>query len=356
MNLFPHDIKLNGQLFPVAELLRQKRAESDWEREWIDFLSEWYNGKDFIAVNTSGSTGAPKAIRLKKEFVAASARRTISYFGLNENDPVLHCLPARYIAGKLMVVRALIGKLDMHLLDPSADFAILRHPELFTRSAMPFKFAAMVINQVDKLWNLPDWNLEFLLLGGSAIPSGLEEKLQRVKTRCFSSYAMTETATHVALRKLNGEGADGFYHCLDEIRVSLSDEACLQILMPGLDQAFLQTTDLAELKDDKTFRILGRADHVIISGGIKFSPEELEKKLEPFISEPFVISSLPHETLGRQLILVVEGAESKDSIARLQAICSHQLDKYERPRDIRMLNELPRTPNGKINRKAVFAD
>ncbi|MCW0482676.1 AMP-binding protein [Gaoshiqia sediminis] len=359
LKLFPSHITLNGQPTEVEQLLKNRDKSSGWERDWLDFLAEWYNDNDFIEVQTSGSTGSPKTIHLKKEFVAASALRTISFFNLREGDRALHCLPNRFIAGKLMVVRALLGKLDLYVVDPSTDFDILRHPELPARrsdgvsgSAAPFKFAAMVINQVEKCLEFGISNLEFLLIGGSAIPSTLEEKLQTVHTRCYSSYAMTETATHIALRQLNGEGKDEWYHCLDGVRVGLNGAGCIRIEMPGLENGFLQTNDLAELVDDHSFRILGRADNVIISGGIKFSPEQLEEKLEPFIVQPFMITSLPHETLGQQLILAVEETETPELSGELQSICRQQLNKYEQPRQICFVRELPRTPNGKINRAA----
>ena len=348
MELFPTHIILNGSSTSVEKLLLKKEEKSGWEKEWLDFLEEWYTPSDYIEVTTSGSTGNPKLIRLKKDFVAASALRTIHYFGLRENDRVLHCLSSRYIAGKLMVVRALIGKLDLHVIDPTTDFNVLQN--------VPFKFAAMVPNQVAKLMEWGMRNVEFLLIGGAAIPQQLEEQLQQFDTVCYSSYGMTETATHIALRKLNGEEADEYYHCLDDIQVKLSDDHCLRIYMLGLEQDYLQTTDIAELKDEKTFKITGRSDHMIISGGIKFSPKKLEHKLEAHIKYPFMISSLPHDTLGQQLILVIEGIESTETVAHLNAICQKNLNKYEQAKQIIFVTELPRTPNGKLNRNGLRKD
>ncbi|WP_159517569.1 AMP-binding protein [Sunxiuqinia indica] len=351
MNLFPTHIKFNGKPTPISDLLqRQLSALSGWEKQWLSFLQEWYNQNDYIKVNTSGSTGTPKTIKLNKDFVAASAQRTIQYFGLKKGDCILHCLPTKYIAGKLMVVRALLGKLDLHLVDPASDFRFLPQKR--------FKFAAMVPNQVHKLMMLDpnsylDWNLEFLLIGGSAVQQSLIDQLQEVQTQCYSSYAMTETATHIALRKLNGKNQDQFYHCLDNIKVQLSLDNCLEIFMPGLKQQPLKTNDLAELADEKTFRVLGRADNVIISGGIKFSPEQLERKLEPFISIAFYFSSLPHETLGQQLILIVEGEEDENLIHQIRTICSQQLSTYEQPKQIRFIKVFQRTENGKVMRKTL---
>jgi O-succinylbenzoic acid--CoA ligase len=347
MNLFPKHIKLFGKKILVDEFIT-KPQKSEHEKELAGFLKEWYSNKKFIEVKTSGSTGAPKIIRLNKEFVAKSAQRTLKFFELKKNDRILHCLLMQYIAGKLMVVRALLGELDLFFTEPSTDFSFLKNEK--------FRFAAMVPNQVTKILNRENslgellGNIEKLLIGGSSIPASLNEALQNISSDCYSSYGMTETSTHIALQKINDTGADGWYHCMENIRVSLSAEGSLQIYLPGLENQPLQTTDLAELKDEKTFRILGRADNVIISGGIKFSPEQLEKKLAPFISEPFLISSLPHESLGQQLILVMEGKENIEKLEKLKEICRQQLGKYEQPKQVLFLKNIPKTNNGKLAR------
>jgi O-succinylbenzoic acid--CoA ligase len=350
MNPFPKHIILNGEKILVDEFFT-KPQKSRHEKELAGFLKEWYSGENFIEVRTSGSTGTPKTIRLTKDFVAQSAQRTLRFFHLEKGDRVLHCLPLKYIAGKLMVVRALIGELDFFPVDPATGFAFLQNET--------FRFAAMVPQQVRKILDAEPspgtWfqHLVQLLIGGSAVPLSLEQRLQNVPTVCYSGYAMTETATHIALRKINGNGADEYYRCLDKTRVGLSRNGCLQIFMPGLPEQPLQTTDLAELKDEKTFRILGRSDNVIISGGVKYSPEQIEKKLEPFVSEPFLISSLPHESLGEQLVLVVEGKGYDAEAKRLKEICRRKLEKFEQPRQIRFIPQLPLTANGKLNRKRV---
>jgi O-succinylbenzoic acid--CoA ligase len=370
---------LYGRSIPVETLLERASATTGWENEWLDFLGEWYAPGDSIVAHTSGSTGKPKPIRLTKEFVAASAQRTLLYFRLKNNDRVLHCLPSRYIAGKLMVVRSLLGKLDLHVANPSTDFHLLDHES--------FRFAAMVPNQVSKILDHENGparlqRIQQLLIGGGPIPPSLQERLRPVSTSCYSSYATTETATHIAIRKINGEGADDCYHCMEGINVSLSPEGCLQIHVPGLDKAamqenetgqhqlyaghknpgvsaepgsgnpYLQTTDLAEIIDEKTFRILGRADHMIISGGMKFSPEQLEQKLEKVIMQPFMISSRPDDKLGEQIVLLVEGADDPQLIPGLREICRQHLDSYEQPRKILFIPKLPRTPNGKLKRGA----
>ncbi len=345
MNMFPSHILFNGQRTEIKTLLKQN-SKSSWEQEFFEFLNEWYNDKDAIKVQTSGSTGVPKRIELKKSFVAESAARTIHFFDLKQGNRILHCLPSRYIAGKLMLVRALVGELDLHLVDPSSDFSFLQTQQ--------FKFAAMVVNQVEKLFQLGnEWNLEHLLIGGSAVPQPLENKLQQVNTLCYSSYAMTETATHIALRQINSTKHDDYYHCLEGISVDLNEQSCIRIKMPGLESGSIETNDLGELKNVKTFKVLGRADNVIISGGIKFLPEQIEKKLENSISLPFAISSVPDNLLGEKLILIIEGSSSELLRTKIETNYQRLLSKYEQPKAIVYTDKLPRTENGKIDRKEL---
>lgn len=346
MKFFPEHIILNGEKTSVAEFMKTSPKS-----ELKNFLSEWYSPKSYIEVKTSGSTGKQKSIRLEKEFVAASAQRTIQFFQLKKGDRVLHCLPEKYIAGKLMVVRALLGNLDLFVVEPASGFSFLQTEK--------FRFAAMVPAQVNKILESEPFpgtwfqNIEQLLIGGSAVPFTMEQKLQNVSTACYSSYAMTETATHVALRKLNGSGKSEFYHCFKDIRVQLSEKGCLQIFMPGPEEQPLQTNDLAELKDEKTFRILGRNDNVIISGGLKYSPEQIEKKLEPFLEIPFLVSSLLHNSLGEQLVLVLKGNENSEILKTVKKLCLKRLSKYEQPRQIIFVQHFPETENHKPDRKRL---
>ena len=349
--MFPSCFILNGEKVHIKDILCLKtEGLRQWEKEAFDFFKQWYSEEDFITVHTSGSTGTPKKICLKKEFVANSAIRTINYFHLKEGDRVLHCLPSRYIAGKLMIVRALTGKLDIYIADPSNPLSLFENYD--------FKFAAMVPNQVIKILNITEGekklqHIRHLLLGGSSIPLSLERKLSSSPVLCYSGYAMTETATHIAIRALNGPESGQWYRCMDNIRVELSEKGCLKIFEPGLPGEFLQTTDIAELKDNLTFRIIGRSDNVIISGGIKYSPEIIEKKIEKEISQSFMISCLPHDKLGLQLVMIIEGIDDEGVKQNIEGICHRELSKYEVPRQFIFICKIPQTSGGKPDRNAV---
>lgn len=319
----------------------------EWEKELYLFLNEWFSDSDFVLVQTSGSTGEPKTIELPKLVMRKSAERTIQYFGLQKNDRLLLSLPCRYIAGKMMVVRAIVGQTNLITVDPATDFDFLEHET--------FSFGAMVPNQVFKLLEQPSGvkklqNINNLLIGGSAISSVMETQISQLTNRIVVTYGMTETASHIAIRELSGERKSEFYHCLSGITVSTNDVGYLRIHHPEFAEP-LQTNDMAELHSNTTFRILGRADSVIISGGIKYSPETLEKKLENLISGQFVISSVPDEKLGEKLALVIEG-KPQNTVQLEQKINEH-LTPFERPKAIFFVEHFPLTISGKIMRKEL---
>ncbi len=337
-NLFPNCLCYNGEQRDIQELI-------DSKCEISDFLSQWYDNRDVISVKTSGSTGKPKAIELNKIFVAQSAQRTLNYFNLQKNDRILLCLPMHYIAGKLMLVRALLGQLDLCTLPANSNFSLL--------SQLPnnhFHFVAMVVNQVAKLMAKPNAfnSIETLLIGGSSLPSQLETELQKIPTACYLSYGMTETATHVALRAVNGGNRSQCYHCLEDITVSL-DNDCLVIALAN--EKCLHTNDIAKIYDNKTFKIIGRSDNVIISGGIKFIPEAIEEKISPYINENYFIASQADNTLGDKIVLVIESVESDELKRQIETICKRHLSTYERPKAIIFKPLFQRTKTDKIIRK-----
>ena len=341
-----HIILNNQKITPevIAERLSDQ-ALPEWAKELYLFLNEWFSDSDFVLAQTSGSTGEPKPIELPKSVMQKSAERTIEYFGLQPNDRILFSLPCRYIAGKMMVVRANVGQINLIAVDPATNFDFLEQEK--------FDFGAMVPNQVFKLLGNPSGiekiqNISNLLIGGSAISSALETQIGQLSNRVVITYGMTETASHIAIRELSGNRKSDFYRCLPGISVSLNETGCLQIHLPEFSET-LQTNDLAELQSNTSFRILGRADSVIISGGIKYSPETLEKKLETLISGRFVISSVPDEKLGEKLMLVIEGKPYPTEVLEQQM--TGALSDFERPKVICFLDHFPMTSSGKIRRK-----
>ena len=353
MNKIPDVIRINSQNYTTDELsmLISERLSlpqlSEWEHEFYSFLNDWFSPSDFIEAKTSGSTGTPQTIRLPKAAMQHSAHRTIAFFGLQSGNRILLSLPCRFIAGKMMVVRAIIGRMDLITVDPSTDFDILKNNK--------FDFGAMVSNQVFKLLENPSGkerleNIRNLLIGGSAIPANLEVQISQLKSRVVSTYGMTETASHIAIRELSGESRSDVYHCLSGISVTTGENDCLQIHVIESKEP-IQTRDIAEILSPDSFRILGRVDDVIISGGIKYWPETIEKKLEPAIHGRFVISSLPDKKLGEKLVLVIEGDPT--DIELIQHKSAELLAPFDRPKAVYFMDKFPETRNGKLKRNQI---
>jgi O-succinylbenzoic acid--CoA ligase len=345
-------IILNGQTIDSDQIsafqakMMDHRSLPEWGKELYQFINEWFSDSDFVLAQTSGSTGEPKSVELPKSVMIKSAERTISYFGLQPGNHLLLNLPCRYIAGKMMVVRAIVGEMNLISVDPTTNFEFLNQET--------FDFGAMVPNQVFNLLNQSAGKVKIqhirnLLVGGSTISKSLEMQIGQLSNRVVSTYGMTETASHIAIRELSGNRETEFYQCLPDISVGLNENGCLQIYLPDLGDP-LQTNDLADIQSETSFRIMGRADSVIISGGIKFSPEVIEKKLEDLISQRFLISSVPDAKLGEKLVLIIEGDPFNTNT--LEQKLAKILPNFERPKSIMFMNKFQETTSGKIIRRS----
>lgn len=306
-----------------------------------EFLSEWNNGADTVLVHTSGSTGSPKPLHVEKRRMAASARTTCQFLGLNRGDTALLCMPLDYIAGKMMVVRSIIGGLKLISVPPSG------HP-LRGLTIAP-TFAAMVPLQVYNSLQTSEERLllmqiKHLIIGGGAIDEQLESQLSELPNAVWSTYGMTETLSHIALRRINGAEASLWYSPFSGVNVSLSADDCLVIDAPEVCSTRLITNDRAVIHTDgRRFRILGRKDNVVCSGGLKLQIEELERKLWPYISVPFMLTKIKDRKLGEALVMLLQHVD----VAEAQASCQQYLTKYEQPRHYLCVSQLPLTVTGK---------
>lgn len=350
-------ITLNGRFYNQDTLLDFACGEMDhpnsetWQRNIYRFLIDWLGEKDHVTVKTSGSTGAPKEIPVKKKYMVNSALKTGSFLGLKRDDRALLCLPAEYIAGKMMLVRAMVLGLDLTSKAPSSN-------PLADMDAS-FAFCAMVPMQVhETLKNgtgMKKLNkIRNLIVGGGPVNQELRSKIRQLTNRSYSTYGMTETITHIAMEPLNGPKANGWLKTLPDVNISTDRESRLIIDAPEIAQEQIYTNDLAEIKDEKRFRIIGRYDNIIISGGIKLIPEAIEKKISRLISDRFIISTLPDERLGEMPVLVLEGKAPKDfSENELLKKIAGQVDKYQKPKKIIWLETFPDAGNRKINRRKI---
>ena len=317
-----------------------------------EFFEEWNNPSPTLLVHTSGSTGKPKPMLIEKRRMEASARITCSFLGLHEGDTALLCMPLDYIAGKMMVVRAVTCGLRLVAVEPSG-LPVWKEP---------IDFAAMVPLQVYNLLQTPDGSerlrsIRNLIIGGGSIDAALATTLATFPHPVWSTYGMTETLSHIALRPLNGPDASDWYTPLEGASVSLNADNCLVINAPAVHDGPLVTNDIAELTTPVTndtvggapqcrFRILGRKDNVICSGGVKIQAEEVERLLLPHLSAPFLITKRPDEKFGEVVVLLTEG-DTKEAAD----VATQILPKYWQPRLYIHVSQIPLTATGKLARK-----
>ena len=317
-----------------------------------EFLAQWNDTSDVIEVHTSGSTGKPKRLLVEKRRMVNSARITCDFLGLKEGDTALLCMPLDYIAGKMVVVRSQVSHLHLISVMPSS------HP--LKDITQPIDFAAMVPLQVYSSLQEPAererlMSIRHLIIGGGAIDDSLESQLQQFPNAVWSTYGMTETLSHIALRRISGENSSLWYSPLDGVDVSLSSDSCLEIFAPKVNPEKLHTNDIVELRTlpdgSKKFRILGRKDNVIDSGGIKIQAEEVERLLRPHLSCGFMITKVSDARLGEAVTLLVES----DDVDNILAVCKHVLPRHWVPRHIFPESHIPITETGKPARAAAEA-
>jgi len=323
-----------------------------------DFFSEWNNDSDRVLVHTSGSTGKPKPMMVEKKRMLNSARITCDFLGLKPGDSALLCMSLDYIAGKMVVVRSIERHLHLISVSPSG------HPLKDINEEITF--AAMVPMQVYNTLQVPEererlTHIRHLIIGGGAIDASLEKELQALpgNIAIWSTYGMTETLSHIALRRINGAEASEWYQPFDSVKISQTEEGCLVIDAPLVCAETLVTNDIVEIesyiynKVEKTrFRIKGRKDNVICSGGIKIQIEEVEEFLKPHLEKPFMLAKKKDEKFGEIAVLLSEDKEIKKVEATIRRLLSDH--KYWIPREFLHVEHLPLTETGKPKRSILL--
>lgn len=331
-----------------------------------EFISEWNNEAQTIHVQTSGSTGAPKKMNVRKDRMIESAKMTCDFLGLQPGDTALLCMNLDYIGAKMMVVRSLVRQLHLVQVAPSG------HP--LATVDVPITFAAMVPLQVYNSLQVPEERekirqIKHLIIGGGAIDDVLATQLHDFPHAVWSTYGMTETLSHIALRRLNGHQSSSWYTPLQGIKVSTNADECLIIDAQMLSDSPIVTNDMAEIRATSTskgqnalaFRIIGRRDNVINSGGVKIQMEELERLMRPFLTMPYMVTKRKSEKFGEIVVLMVEKEgddegttfEEKSELPILRAIhklLHRALPPYWEPRLYLSVDHIPMTETGKPNR------
>tara|TARA_R110002073_G_scaffold72537_1_gene177478 strand:- start:472450 stop:473508 length:1059 start_codon:yes stop_codon:yes gene_type:complete len=342
------DFKLNGHTFKdKAELLAYAKINV---YAIYNFLEQWFDTSTTISVNTSGSTGEPKLIQLKKEYMVNSALATASYFELAPNTTALLCLSSDYIAGKMMVVRALVLGWHLDVVPPIT--APLKEV------IKTYDFSAMVPMQayysIDKLSLVKK-----LIIGGGVVSHDLITKIKELPTKVYATYGMTETITHIAVKRLNKDAfqdatsKQSVYELLPKIKISKDARGCLVIQAPMVSDQTVITNDLVEVVSSTTFKWLGRYDTIINSGGIKLIPEQIEEKLSLKIKERFFVAGISDGILGEKLILVIESKKINDDLLNeVKQLTS--LSKFEIPKETYFIEKFIETATKKIQRQETL--
>ncbi|WP_126652316.1 AMP-binding protein [Chryseobacterium aureum] len=313
-----------------------------FEKKVEFFLKEWFSEKTGVNVQTSGSTGVPKIFEIEKKKMVNSAIMTCNFLGLKEGDSALLCLPVEYISGKMMLVRSIERKLKLKISEPSLHPVENLQEEIDFCAMTPLQ----VENSLEKLHLIKN-----LIIGGAAVSESLKNKIRQMKlsasNRIFETYGMSETLSHIGLKQLMPDQED-YFTVFENVTISLDDRGCLKIFAPNINAEELHTNDLVDIKNEKQFKFLGRIDHIINSGGAKIFPETLEALVKKEIPNEAVFMGLPDESLGQKLVLIIEGNESDEVMEKVMEIPFEK--SFHKPKDIIFINEIPRTPNGKVNR------
>jgi len=359
MNL-PDRFLVEGMVFGRKELLRHALLHSVagdnpvWRKKVFAFIADFLDTEQSaLEQQTSGTTGEPKKIVLDRGAMLASARRTLKYFGLEPGHKALLCLPVDYIAGKMMVVRALTGGLDLVLAEPSGlPFLEMEEEVVDFTAVVPLQ----LYNSLKAGEDLS--RIRKLLCGGGELSANLRGSLKELEQPLiFESFGMTETYTHIAIRQINGERPDTSFRALEGVELFLDGEGCLIIRDQCFQGGEIRTRDLAELDDDGLgFTWLGRADNVIKSGGIRIIPELLEQQIGNILGRSCLVLPEKDERLGQQLLLVVEQPQEESGQAAgstpgsIRDLLKEHLPAFEMPRRVLFTQEIPRNESMKPDR------
>ncbi len=336
----------------IHQLARQKLKLNPevWEKNIWDFLVHWFDPSlTAMTVTTSGSTGAPKQITRTKNAALHSAKLTCEALELKPGMKCLLCLPANKISGIMFLVRCIYNRMDVFCVRPSAN------PLSELQGNIHFDFAAFTPMQVFDIGkNLKLFSrlekISKVIIGGGEISTPLRKSISLMRNQVFETFGMTETISHIALRKLNGIDASVCFKTLNGVFISANEYGQLIIDAPELEVRHLMTSDVVKLLSPHSFEWLGRTDNIINSGGLKIHPEEIEQKLEGHIYSPFFVGSIPDERTGEQVVLAVEaktfsGKEKEELVNPFT-----QIPSVKRPKLVLVFPQFIRTETGKVQR------
>ncbi|MCS6823909.1 MAG: AMP-binding protein [Cytophagaceae bacterium] len=344
--------------FEYSYIKQNKISEenlSSYSKACYDFCHLWLNGLDTLITKTSGSTGEPKEIRLNRTQLICSAHKTIKYFGLTSSDVLLCVLNTAYIAGRMMLIRAMECGAAAICVPPASDIYTYLKQRVFNFTAVvPLQLPA-ILRYEQEGDSMTVKSIKGILVGGAPLSNALRELCKKSSLPIYESYGMTETCSHIALKKISKHDISNAFTIMDNIQVSRDERSCLVIRGDVTNDEIIVTNDIVELINDKQFRWLGRYDNTINSGGIKVQPEKVEKVIEEIflsakISHRFFVCGTADERLGTAVTLCIEGTKGDIDEEYLLQKCKEFLTPYEVPKKIKYVNEMATTATGKIDR------
>lgn len=341
-------LHINNKSIKLAEIKKRvPNASTEFEQETFLFLYNWLNGCPQFDIHTSGSTGIPKKISITREQMQASAELTINTLSLPLRGTSLVCLHTGFIAGKMMLVRSLINQMAITAIEPD------NNPMLAFNDSAAFDFTAIVPLQLYSI--MDDYASEHklkkiknVIVGGADINETHKIRLSSYSNSVYHTYGMTETVSHIALKRLSDKPQENF-SALKGVQIKKDERGCLCVKAEVTGNEWLVTNDMVNVVNNNEFTVTGRYDNVINTGGVKVQAELLEAKIgslfqEKGIRNRFYIKGIPDTVLGQKIVLVLEGENSVD----LQAMLKNSLGKYEAPKEIHYKEKFDLTPTGKL--------
>lgn len=347
---------------------------SPYYKKVFDFKKAWESGQESFEIQTSGSTGQPKKILLRRKQMLASVKMTAKAFNLKEGDTAFCCLNIDYIAGMMMLVRAFEIGMDLLIVEPKSNpFEDIEKHLYILKANRGQNFFAFVPLQIQTLLdNTPIYSdilnsAKAIIIGGAAVNEAILEKVQIIYRPVYVTYGMSETLTHIAIKRINGSEKEEFFNTLDGVDIKLTNESCLMIKSKTTDDQWITTNDVAEIINGSSFVLHGRIDNVINSGGVKIQLEKVEKVADSVLNKlktdkqelkgRYFVFSLPDEKLGERLIFVLEKDTNavflgREDITKIDILKGFKeiLPKFEVPKEVFFVEKMLETPTGKIDK------
>ena len=323
----------------------------------INFCKDYLGGNKAFPIKTSGSTGSYKTISLTREQLVASAQKTIDALSLKKDYKGLHCISADHIGGKMMLVRGIELDMNLYVIKPSADIPTTELPSIDFVAMVPLQLKTLLSSETGKQFLS---NCKIVLVGGAAIDPEDESQLDDFDTKIYQTFGMTETASHIGLRRINGPNKQSRFKALEGIELKLDERGCLVVNGDVTNNLPVVTNDLVELYKDGSFLWQERLDNTINSGGYKVLPSKLLPTIKEVLTtngldSSFAVVGLPDTKWGQRVTLVLESDElSAERSLNIITALKSKLHPYEVPKSIEIIRILPRTSTGKIDYKSLY--